>query len=188
MEMKFTSGPLKGKKSRFTILDQDYFEDRGEKFLPGEKTAVYYDGPRYLILHSAFYNGNILRPLEAEFIRYYLEYWGESGSDYIENQMDELIGSKIEWTCDGKLVLNIEVRSISRLSAAASNELWKEPIYLRQILLNQKGREDEWIGNMDPYFMDTFYLGFCGWGPKEKGDFRYYYYRYLINFDLLEIN
>jgi hypothetical protein len=185
MVMKFTSGPLKGKKSRFTILGKDYFNDKGEQFFPGEKTAVYYEGPRYIILHSAFANGNILRPLEAEFIRYYLEYWGESGSEFIQDRINELIGSQIEWSCDGQIILNTEINSIIRLSATASTELWEDPIYLRQILLKHEGKEEEWIGDMDPYFMDTFFLGFCGWGPEESGDYRYYYYRYLINFDLL---
>lgn len=185
MEMKFTSGPLKGKKSRFTILDQEYFEDKGEKFFPGEKTAVFYDGPRYLILHSAFEDGNIMRPLEAEFIRYYLEYWGESGIEFIQDRMDELIGSQIEWKCNGETILNTQIKSILRLSAKASNEIWEDPVYLRQILLKRDGKAEEWIGDMDPYFMETFFLGFCGWGPESSGDYRFYYYRYLINFDLL---
>ncbi len=185
MVMKFTSGPLKGKKSKFTVLTEDYFADKGERFYPGEKTAVYYEGPRYLILHSAFANGNILRPLEAEFIRYYLEYWGESGTEFIQDRIDELIGSKVEWTCDGVIILQTEINSIVRLSATASNEIWEDPIYLRQILLKHEGKADEWIGEMDPYFMDTFFLGFCGWGPEESGDARYYYYRYLINFNIL---
>ena len=99
--MKFTSGPLEGKSAEFLILGQEYFDDKGDLFYPGEKTAVFYDGPKYLILHSAFQNGNVLRPLEAEFIRKYLEYWGESGTDYIQTQMDSLIGSEIEWSLWG---------------------------------------------------------------------------------------
>ncbi len=185
MVMKFTSGPLKGKKSKFTVLTEDYFTDKGEQFYPGEKTAVYYEGPRYLILHSAFADGNILRPLEVEFIRYYLEYWGESGTEFIQDRIDELIGSKVEWTCDGETILQTEINSVIRLSATASNEIWENPIYLRQILLKHEGKAEEWLGEMDPYFMDTFFLGFCGWGPEESGDDRYYYYRYLINFTIL---
>ncbi len=76
MQMEFISGPLAGKGNKFTILGQEYFDEKGDLFYPGEKTAVFYDGPKYLILHSAFQNGNVLRPLEAEFIRHYLEYWG----------------------------------------------------------------------------------------------------------------
>ena len=188
IKMKFTSGPLEGKSSEFLILGQEYFDDKGELFYPGEKTAVFYDGPKYLILHSAFQNGNVLRPLEAEFIRKYLEYWGESGTDYIQTQMDSLIGSEIEWSCGDQVVFRTKVKEIIRLSAVASEELWQEPIYLRQILLRHEGLVSEWIGEMDPFFMDTFYLGFCGWGPENTGDERYTYYRYLINFDMIYDN
>ena len=184
IKMEFTSGPLEGKGSKFTVLGEEYFADKGELFYPGEKTAVFYTGPKYLILHSAFQNGNVLRPLEAEFIRFYLEYWGESGTKYIQQQIDNLIGSEIEWTCNGDKLFTTEVKEIIRLSAVASNELWQEPIYLRQILIRREGLVSEWVGEMDPLFMDTFYLGFCGWGPESSGDGRYTYYRYLINFDI----
>jgi len=185
IEMEFTSGPLEGKGSKFTVLGEEYFNEKGDLFYPGEKTAVYYVGPKYLILHSAFQNGNVLRPLEAEFIRFYLEYWGESGTDYIQGQIDNLIGSEIEWTCNGDRLFTTEVKEIIRLSAVASDELWQEPIYLRQILIQHEGLVSEWVGEMDPLFMDTFYLGFCGWGPENSGDERYTYYRYLINFDMI---
>ena len=186
MKMEFTSGPLKGKDSKFTVLDEDYFYDKGDQFYPGENSAVYYSGPKYLILHSAFENGNVLQPLEAEFIRYYLEYWGESGPDYIQEQIDALIGSKMVWTCNDQPLFRTRVKEIIRLSAAASDELWTDPIYLRQILIRHEGVVSEWVGDMDPFFMDTFYLGFCGWGPERLDDARYTYYRYLINFDFLE--
>lgn len=185
IKMSFTSGPLEGKGSKFTVLGEEYFDDKGNLFYPGEKTAVFYNGPKYLILHSAFQNGNVLRPLEAEFIRHYLEYWGESGTEYIQGQMDNLIGSEMEWTCNGEMLFKTKVREIIRLSAVASDELWREPIYLRQILLRREGLVSEWVGEMDPLFMDTFYLGFCGWGPESSGDTRYTYYRYLINFDMI---
>jgi len=185
MQMKFTSGPLAGKSAEFTVLGEEYFDDKGDLFYPGEKTAVFYDGPNYLILHSAFQNGNALRPLEAEFLRQFLEYWGDSGNEYIQTQMDALIGSEIEWTCNGQILFRTKVKEIIRLSAVASEELWQDPIYLRQILLRREGLVSEWIGEMDPYFMDTFYLGFCGWGPENTGDERYTYFRYLINFDMI---
>lgn len=185
MQMEFISGPLEGKGNKFTILGEEYFDDKGDLFYPGEKTAVFYDGPKYLILHSAFQNGNVLRPLEAEFIRHYLEYWGESGTDYIQAQMDSLIGSEMEWTCNGQVLFRARVKEIIRLSAVASEELWQDPIYLRQILIRHEGLVSDWVGEMDPYFMDTFYLGFCGWGPESSGDERYTYYRYLINFDMI---
>lgn len=185
MQMDFISGPLEGKGNKFTVLGQEYFDDKGDLFYPGEKTAVFYDGPKYLILHSAFQNGNVLRPLEAEFIRHYLEYWGESGTDYIQAKIDSLIGSEIEWTCNGQVLFRTRVKEIIRLSAVASEELWQDPIYLRQILIRHEGLVSEWVGEMDPYFMDTFYLGFCGWGPESSGDERYTYYRYLINFDMI---
>ena len=186
VEMTFTSGPLEGKSSQFTVLDEGYFDDKGEQFYPGENTAVYYDGPKYLILHSAFENGNILLPLEAEFLRHYLEYWGESGTAYIQEQIDALIGSEMVWTCNDQPLFRTRVKEIIRLSAAASDELWTDPIYLRQILIRHEGVVSEWVGDMDPFFMDTFYLGFCGWGPERLDDARYTYYRYLINFDFLE--
>ena len=183
--MAFTSGPLEGQDSQFTILGLDYFLEKGDKFYPGKETAVYYNPPHYLILHSAFNNGNILHPLEAEFLRYYLEYWGESGTAYIQEQIDSLSGSRVEWTCNGEPILTTQVRDVIRLSQAASDQLWLAPETLEQILAEREGLVNEWVGEMELTDEPTFYLGFCGWGPQSSGDARFYYYRYLINFDIL---
>lgn len=184
IELTFTSGPLSGSKTAFTVLGRDYFGNKGDRFFPGKNTAVYYDFPGYLILHSAFYNGNMLKPLEAEFIRYYLEYWGESGTAYIQGNIDSLIGSTVIWTCNDEPIFTSQIRQIVRLSQVASDELWIEPRNLEQILVKKEGLVSEWVGEMNITSEPTLYLGFCGWGPENSGANRFTYYRYLMNFDL----
>ena len=184
MELTFTSGPLAGNSTDFTILGEDYFTEKGDNFFPGKNTAVYYDPPRYLILHSAFQNGNMLKPLEAEFIRFYLEYWGDSGNAFVQGNIDSLIGSTVTWSCDDEILFSSYIRDIVRLSQVASNQLWLEPQNLEQILTDKEGLVSEWIGDMEITSDPTIYLGFCGWGPVASGDQRFAYYRYLINFDL----
>ena len=184
MELTFETGPLAGNKTSFQILDKDYFENKGDKFFPGKNTAVYYDPPKYIILHSAFYKGNMLKPLEAEFIRYYLEYWGESDNEYVRGNIQSVIGSTVTWKCNGEVIFTSNIRDIVRLSQVASNQLWLEPSNLEQILINKEGVVSEWIGDMEISSEPTIYLGFCGWGPENSGEQRFAYYRYLINFDL----
>lgn len=187
MELTFTSGPLAGNKTDFTILGEEYFAEKGDSFFPGKNTAVYYDPPRYLILHSAFENGNMLKPLEAEFIRFYLEYWGDSGNEFVQGNIDSLIGSTVIWSCDDEIIFSSSIRDIVHLSQVASNQLWLEPQNLEQILIDKEGLVSEWIGDMEITSEPTIYLGFCGWGPIDSGDQRFAYYRYLINFDF-ELN
>lgn len=184
LEIVFTTGPLAGSETDFFVLGKSYFENKGDSFFPGKNTAVYYDPPRYLILHSAFENGNMLKPLEAEFIRYYLEYWGESGNAYVQGNIDSLIGSTVIWKCNDKELFSSTVREIVRLSQIASDQLWLEPRNLEAILVEQEGLVSEWIGAMEVTYEPTIYLGFCGWGPESSGDLRFAYYRYLMNFDL----
>ncbi len=187
MELTFTSGPLAGNSSDFTILGEDYFAEKGDSFFPGKNTAVYYDPPRYLILHSAYENGNMFKPLEAEFIRFYLEYWGDSGNAFVQGNIDSLVGSTVIWSCNDEILFSSSIKDIVRLSQVASNQLWLEPQDLEQILTDKEGLVSEWIGNMEISSDPTIYLGFCGWGPADSGDRRFTYYRYLINFDL-ELN
>ncbi|MGI6741963.1 MAG: hypothetical protein ACOX7C_10930 [Brevefilum sp.] len=176
----FTSGPLKNQISKFTVLDRDYFEDKGDKFALGKGTAVFYEKTPYLILHSSFLNGNILKPMEAEFIRKYLEHWGKKDNDYIQQQIDQLIGSEIEWLCNGEYLLTTKINSIARLSHQASEKLWLEPEEIENILIERKGDRSEWVGTMKPSFENFIYLGFCGWGPESLDAGRYTYYRYVI--------
>ncbi len=185
MELSFTTGPLAGMKTSFTILGRDYFSNKGDEFFPGKNTAVYYEKPKYLILHSAFLDGNMLKPLEAEFIRYYLEYWGTSGNAFVQGNIDSLIGSSVIWSCNKETVFTSHIREVVRLSQTASNQLWLEPLNLEQILTDKEGLVTEWIGDMGITSEPTIYLGFCGWGPENSGDQRFVYYRYLINFDLV---
>lgn len=185
MEMRFVSGPLEGKSSKFSVLSEDYFLDKGDLFHPGKNTAIYYDEPHYLILHSAFYNSNILKPLEAEFLRFYLEYWGDADSEYIQNKIDPLQGSEIDWYCNEQLLFQTKIKHAIRLSHEASNQLWLRPETLERILTNKEGLVSEWVGEMPLAEEPTFYLGFCGWGPRELGDERFYYFRYVLNFEIL---
>ena len=184
LELSFTTGPLSGNSTDFLVLGEDYFVNKGDSFYPGKNTAVYYDPPRYLILHSAFENGNMLKPLEAEFIRFYLEYWGDSGNDFVQGNIDSLIGSTVIWQCDNEILFTSTIRDIVRFSQVASDQLWLEPQNLEQILAAKEGLVSEWIGEMEITSEPTIYLGFCGWGPENSGDRRFAYYRYLINFDL----
>jgi hypothetical protein len=187
IEVKFISGPLESNSIAFTALEQDYFFDKEDKFEPGQGTGVYYGFLHYFILHSSYINSNILRPTEAEFLRKYLEYWGESGSEYIQSQMDSLEGSEVIWFCDGRQVFQTELNGIIRLSNKASNDLWMEPENLEQILEDREGLVSEWIGGFNETDLPYLYIGFCGWGPESVGDERYSYYRYLIRFDVIEI-
>jgi hypothetical protein len=184
MKLSFTSGPLAGNSTDFSVLGEEYFAEKGDSFFPGKNTAVYYDPPRYLILHSAFENGNMLKPLEAEFIRFYLEYWGDSGNAFVQGNIDSLIGSTVIWSCDDEIIFSSSIRDIVRLSQIASNQLWLDPQNLELILTKKEGLVSEWIGAMDVTSEPTVYIGFCGWGPIDSGDLRFAYYRYLINFDI----
>lgn len=182
MELTFTSGPLEQKQIAFTVLGQDYFTDKGGKFAPGQGTSIFYKPQRYLIVHSSYVNGNILRPMEAELIRKYLEHWGRTGPDYISEQIDNLIGSEARWTCDDALLTTTEISGVVRLSHEASQQLWLEPENLPEILSLREGIASEWVGDVDVYHDDSIYIGFCGWGPESIESGRYTYFRYLVQF------
>lgn len=184
MELVFTSGPLASKGTQFAVLERDYFVDKGDKFNPGKGTSIYYEDPHYFILHSSFVNGNALRPMEAEFLRKYLEYWGTSGEAYIQGQIDNLIGSTVSWVCDGELVFETEISGIERLSHIASNRLWLKAEELEEILIDREGLVSEWVGEIELTDDPHLYVGFCGWGPESAGDARFTYFRYLIQFGI----
>lgn len=184
MRIEFSSGPLADQISKFEVLDESYFEDKGEKFAVGKGTAVYYESQPYLILHSSYVNGNVLKPMEAEFIRKYLENWGRNGDEYIQGQIDSLIGSQVNWYCGEDLVLETIISSIARLSHAASERLWLQPTEIEDILTDKEGLASEWIGEITPTDEPNIYLGFCGWGPTNLEYGRYTYFRYLLNFTI----
>jgi hypothetical protein len=185
MILEFTSGPLKNKDSSFTVLDKSYFLDKGDKFDIGKGTGIYYEDNHYFILHSSFVNGNMLRPMEAEFLRRYLENWGNTETSYIKDQMDNLIGAEMIWHCNGETALNTKLNGIVRLSHEASERLWLEPHELPQIIIDKEGDQDQWIGNIEESTKPSLYIGFCGWGPESLGSKRYTYYRYLIQFEVI---
>ncbi len=185
MEIRFTTGPLSDKSSTFDVLDRDYFYDKGDKFAPGKGTAIFYEVQRYFILHSAYVRGNVLRPMEAEFLRKYLEYWGTTGTEYIEGQIDSLIGSRVLWTCNEEIIFETEITGITRLSHEASNRLWLEPENIEDIIRDKEGLVSEWIGELEETDQPTIYMGFCGWGPQSLDQDRYTYYRYLIQFEVM---
>lgn len=185
MALQFVSGPLESKSTQFDVLGLDYFQDKGDKFKPGKGTGILYEDQRYFIIHSSFVNGNVLRPMEAEFIRKYLEYWGSSGSKYVQGQIDSLIGSEVLWVCDGELIFRTKIESIARLSHEATNDIWLNPQNLDDIITERAGIEEEWIGEMTPTSDPHLYLGFCGWGPDEDNPERFTYFRYLLRFEIL---
>ncbi len=185
MEIRFVSGALESRTTDFSVLGRDYFDDKADKFDAGKGTGIFYEAQRYFILHSAYINSNILRPLEAEFLRKYLENWGNSSNDFIQGQIDALTGSEVLWICDGSTVFNTRINGTVRLSHQASERLWLEPQALENILRDREGLVSEWIGSIEPSNRETIYLGFCGWGPQSTGSARYTYYRYLISFEIL---
>lgn len=184
MRIEFSSGPLERQTSEFEVLDESYFLDKGDQFAVGKGTGVYYESEPYLILHSSYVNGNVLRPMEAEFIRKYLEHWGRSGNEYIQEQIDSLIGSQVNWYCNDDLVLETTIDSIVRLSHVASERLWLEPTEIEDILTDREGLISEWIGEINPSTEPNLYLGFCGWGSPSLEYGRYTYYRYLLSFTI----
>jgi len=182
MEIHFTSGPLADQSTRFTVLGEDYFSEKGEKFYPGKNTAVYYNYPQYLILHSAYDDGNLLKPLEAEFLRFYLERWGDLSNNEIADNIDSLIGSEAAWYCDDQLLFNTSVNDIVRLSHEASKQVWFDPRMIEKVLAETPGPSEDWIGDITLTDTPGLYLGFCGWGPVELGDARLEHYRYVFRF------
>lgn len=186
MQIQFQSGPLENKVTAFEVLGRDYFLDKGDKFEIGKGTGVYYESQHYFILHSSFLNGNILRDLEAEFLRRYLENWGWVDTASIQEKIDDLIGSEVMWVCDGKALFSSYVDGVVRLSHEASNRLWLEPRNIADIIQSREGDESEWIGEIPVFDQDQILLGFCGWGPFELGEERFTYFRYLVSFDILE--
>jgi len=187
MTIEFTSGPLASESTSFTVLGEDYFTDRGDKFDVGKGTGIYYEPQHYFILHSSYIGGIINRALEAEFIRQYLELFGGAGPMTIQVNIDNLIGSKAVWSCEGGSSYVTEINGVIRLSHEASNRLWLEPLNIPQILEDREGLASEWVGAIDVNDDSRFLLGFCGWGPESLGEERYTYYRYLMSFDLIEI-
>lgn len=184
MSVKFLDGPFETRTMDFEVLGRDYFSDKADKFSPGKGTSVYYEAQRYFILHSSFVNGNILKPMEAEFIRRHLEAWGGTENDYIQDNIESLNGSDAIWVCDGKLVFKTEIIGITRLSHHASQELWLEPRNLELILEKREGLISEWVGDLNRTDDPSILIGFCGWGPNDSNE-RFSYYRYLINFKII---
>ena len=168
------------------MLDETYFFDKGDKFDTGKNTGIFYDTERYMILHSGYNGGNILSPLEIEFLRKYLELWGNEEMDYIEGQIADLIGSEVVWRCDGQEVMETKVKDVVRLSHEASTRLWLEPQNIFEILEAREGESSEWIGEIDKMIPETAYLGFCGWGPPGISEGRSTYFRYLVQFEILD--
>ncbi len=182
MQIAFTSGPLESKSTEFKVLGLDYFQDKGDRFDPGKGTSIYYEAQHYFIIHSSFVNGNILRPMQAEFLRKYLEYWGESGSKYVEGQIQNLIGSEATWICDGTVLFTTKINGIVRLSHVESNDVWLNPENLQRILFNSEVNSSDRLGEMSYTSEPHLYLGFCGWGSQSSGDERFTYYRYIFQF------
>ncbi len=186
MELRFTSGPLDTRSTEFTVLGRDYFQDKGDLFAMGAGTGIFYEAQRYFILHSAYINNPLPQQMEAEFLRRYLENWGNHGPGHIQTKIDELIGSQAVWICDGIEVFSTEISGIARLSHEASNRLWLQPHELTDIIIDREGDPAEWIGDVPLTDNETIFLGFCGWGPPSVTSGRFVYYRYLISFEVLE--
>ncbi len=186
MEISFISGPVVGEGTNFTMLAKSYFYDKGDKFDIGKNTGIFYDDLGYVILHSGYQDGNLLSPLEIEFLRKYLELWGNSGTAYIEDKIQELKGSEVIWRCDNRQVMTTIVEDVIRLSHDASNQLWLEPYTMFQLIDDRPGIASEWVGELDYSDKKSIYLGFCGWGPPEISSGRSVYYRYLVRLSIVD--
>jgi hypothetical protein len=186
MEIRFISGPLAPSKTTFSMLDESYFYDKGDKFDEGKNTGIFYSDQHYVILHSGYQGGTITAPLEVEFIRKYLEEWGNEEPEYIEAKIEDLIGSQIVWICDGQIVLATRLTDVVRLSHQASTRLWLEPQNIFEIIQDREGVPAEWIRGIEPSDAPAIYLGFCGWGPPNIRVGRSIYYRYILRFEIFE--
>ncbi|MDY6994218.1 MAG: hypothetical protein SVR94_16665 [Pseudomonadota bacterium] len=186
MELRFISGPLDGTGTTFTMIDRSYFYDKGDKFDTGKNTGLFYEDQRYLILHSGYLGGNLSNPLEIEFLRKYLELWGNNDKSYIEQQIQSLLGSEMVWICDAQETINLKLAEVVRLSHQSSNELWLNPTDILQIIEEKGGDSSEWIGDIEATPQNSVYLGFCGWGPPEITQDRSIYYRYVFRFDIFD--
>jgi len=185
MELRFTSGPLEGYGTTFKMIDRDYFYDKSDKFATGKNTGVFYENQRYLILHSGYLGGDFSKPLEAEFIRKYLELWGNNDTAYIEGQIQSLLGSEMIWICNSQQAVNLKFVEVVRLSHESSGQLWVNPANILQIIDERKGEPAEWIGDIENDTQKSVYLGFCGWGPPGVTQNRSIYYRYVLRFDIV---
>lgn len=185
MELRFTSGPLEGYGTTFTMINRDYFNFKGDKFATGKNTGVFYEDQRYLILHSGYLGGDFSKPLEAEFFRKYLELWGNNEIAYVEDQIQSLLGSEMVWICNAQQAVNLQLAEVVRLSHESSGQLWIDPTNILQIIDDRKGEPTEWIGDIDNPPQKSVYLGFCGWGPPGITQNRSIYYRYVLRFDIL---
>lgn len=186
MELRFTSGPLEGTGTLFSMIDRSYFYDKGDKFDTGKNTGVFYEDQRYLILHSGYQDGNLSNPLEIEFLRKYLELWGNNEIAYIEEQIQTLISSEMVWICNSQRSVNLRLAEVVRLSHQASNQLWLNPTDILQIIEERDGEPSEWIGDIKDTSQKSVYLGFCGWGPPEITQDRSIYYRYVLRFEIID--
>ena len=186
IEILFTSGPLEGDSTSFSMLEESYFYDKDDKFDTGKNTGIFYKNEHYVVLHSGYHQGNPLKPLEIEFLRKYLEHWGDQTPSFIEGQIEGLVGSQLTWSCDGKTILKTRVKDTVRLSHEASNRLWLEPENIFEILTDREGIATEWIGEITPTDPAEIYLGFCGWGPASIKQGRSVYYRYLVQLEILD--
>ena len=185
MEIRFISGPMEGYSTTFTMVEREYFYDKGDKFDPGKNTGVFYEIQRYLILHSGYQYGNLSNPLEAEFIRKYLESWGNNNQDYVEGQIEALKGSEMIWICNNQEAVRVELVEVIRLSHEASSQLWLDPQNFNQIIADREGDASEWIGEMQQNVPPSVYISFCGWGPPTITANRSIYYRYIMRFEIL---
>jgi hypothetical protein len=186
MELRFISGPLDGTGTTFTMIDRSYFYDKGDKFDTGKNTGLFYEDQHYIILHSGYLGGNLSNPLEIEFLRKYIELWGNNEKAYIEDQIHTLIGSEMVWICDAQETINLKLAEVVRLSHQSSNELWLNPTDILQIIEEKGGDSSEWIGDIEDTPQKSVYLGFCGWGPPEITQNRSIYYRYVLRFETVD--
>ncbi len=186
MELRFLSGPLEGYGTTFTMVEREYFYNKGDKFATGKNTGVFYENQRYLILHSGFLGGDYSQPLEAEFLRNYLELWGSNDNAYIEGQIQALIGSEMVWICNAQNAIQLQLAEVVRLSHKSTGQIWLDPTNFLTIIGDREGESSEWIGGINNPTQKSVYLGFCGWGPPEITINRSIYYRYVLRFDILD--
>ena len=188
MEIKFDEGLLTGESTNFDVVSPENlgtFTTTSEALAINSKTGVIRSekyGNLLLSLHSGYTLSE--HPLEAEFLRYSLEKWGNN-TEYVEKKLYEIIGSKGTITFDG-VEFQIEITGAIRLQKDESDEINSYPENVLDIATKSINGQYVAMGNTEPFekakFNHELMINFCGWGPNNQPT----YYRYIILIDIKE--
>lgn len=144
-------------------------------------------GNLFLVIHSGYSGGE---PLDAELVfRFPLEESGERDKEFIEENLQKILGSKGIMTIDG-VPFEIEVIGAVRLQRNESIYILQHPTEAVDIITKKENGDYMALGNPEIFenlkkdSSHKLIISFCGWGPENDPN-RYSYYRYnlLINME-----